>query len=293
MGLVPNRATGCLFCGNEEGRFDSTEHVVLKTLGNSVKTGLVEEEIVIPPGEICDKCNGQRLQRYDNALAGWPPISVFRSLGLIANRRGNLVDAVKGTAWDLQLDPDDPRLFNLSFEAETNASSRRDDVARSLCKVALETCWLDDPADARSSRWDLIAAAAIGGALPPDIALGLVQPASPSEIDFRPRTRVMVDPDSASLRFACRLEVVGLELLLFVGLRPFVLPSTTWWTLSEATGALEGPGLMYGTFRGMAERSQRIYEDAAEPSRKSSRLPASRPGTEIRVLRSKDPGSRR
>ena len=38
---------------------------------------LVEAEIVIPPGEVCDKCNGQRLQRWDNKLAGWPPISVF------------------------------------------------------------------------------------------------------------------------------------------------------------------------------------------------------------------------
>jgi hypothetical protein len=42
-------------------------------------------------------CNGRRLNRGDSALVRWPPVSIFRSLLLIANRRGNLADAVEGT----------------------------------------------------------------------------------------------------------------------------------------------------------------------------------------------------
>jgi hypothetical protein len=92
------RTTGCLFCGNAAGSFTAEEHVIALTLGNTLKSGLVDREMVIPPGEVCDKCNGRRLGQRDQALANWAPVSAFRTLAQIRNRRRNLVDSVPGTS---------------------------------------------------------------------------------------------------------------------------------------------------------------------------------------------------
>src|SRR4051812_12598094 len=113
MPPLPDRTSGCLFCGNRAGRFESDEHVIPAALGNSVKSGLVEAEIVVPSGQVCDKCNGRHLSRADNALISWPPVSVFRSLGLVVNRRGNLVDAFAGTEWEIDFQSADRRQFEL------------------------------------------------------------------------------------------------------------------------------------------------------------------------------------
>ena len=186
--------------------------------------GTVEAEIVIPPGEVCDKCNGWRLSRVDGALVeiAAQPISVFRSLGQIRNRRRRLVDAVAGTRWRLELDADDPREFLLSATADTSRVSGRDDVARALCKIALETRWLQDPVDARSSRWDLVALAAIGGPLPESLAMGLTQPAGIDDIDFRPETILRVHPIAPWL--VGQVSVAGLRLSLVIGSPPPAVP---------------------------------------------------------------------
>jgi hypothetical protein len=226
-------------------------------------------------------------------LAGWPPISVFRSLALIANSRGNLVHAVEGTAWDIRLHPNNPRDFELSFSANTDATCGRDDVARALCKVAVETRWLHDAVDARSSRWDAIAAAAIGGPLPEGAALGLVHPESPSDIDLTPYSEVLVDDDPGPLRIACRLDVVGLRLLLIVGALPPALPNTGWWVVDPQSGTLIGPSSTHGRFRGTAESAQKL-SGGLPPHRpgKSSRLPTHRLGAEIQVMCSAGTASR-
>ena len=118
------RERGCLFCGNENARFESEEHVIAVALGNSVESGLVESELVIPPGVICDKCNHKRLSARDSALVSWPPISMFRSLAQIRNRRGELVDAVKLTRWRAEVDPQDPRRFRLHATSRTGSAWR-------------------------------------------------------------------------------------------------------------------------------------------------------------------------
>jgi hypothetical protein len=211
------RTTGCLTCGNDDGQFESIEHIIPAALGNTESSGLVECELTIPKGEICTKCNGQRLSRADRALAEWPPISVFRSLGLIRKRRGGLADAVAGTVWRLDLEESDRRNFSLYVDADTSRASRRDDVARALCKIALEARWLQDPEDARSARWDTIANATIGGELPNELAMGLVQPAAPFDVDLAPHADVLATPNETPLRLSCHVEVVGLALLLIIG----------------------------------------------------------------------------
>jgi hypothetical protein len=277
-----DRRTGCLFCGNADARFSSEEHVVALALGNSVESGLVSTELVIPPGEVCDKCNRRRLSLRDKALTGWPPISVFRSLGQIRNRRGRLVDAVAGTQWHLKLDVDDPRVFELWAITSTDETSGRDEVARALCKVAVEMRWLEDPVDARSERWNPIAAAAIGGPLPPGLTLGLRQPDSIASIDLTPGAEVLVDPQTARLRMVCQLWVVGLRLLLLLNTPAPPLPNTAWWEVDPETGALSGPESMWASFAGQAARATRVDLERDESQlREGLWLPTRDEGTHL------------
>ena len=274
MRFTKDRATGCLLCGNEEGRFESEEHIIPVSLGNTIVSGLVERELVIPPGETCDKCNHKRLSARDAALAAWPPVSVFRSLAQIRNRRGDLVDAVAKTRWSLKLDDDDPRLFKLQAEASTSDKSGRDQVARALCKIALETRWLEDPEDARSSRWDAVAAAAIGGPLPTGLAMGLTQPRGIHDIDLTPSVDVRAFGDAEELVVASQIWVVGLGLNLVIGAAPPPLENTAWWELDPRTGSLQGPNSMWARFSGGAGSATRLRAPGPEASSsRSSRLP--------------------
>jgi hypothetical protein len=247
----PDRSKGCLFCGNEEGKFDSEEHIVPLAAGNSPGSGLVETVLVIPPGSICDKCNRRRLSLRDKAFADWPPLSAFRTLGQIRNRRGRLQDAVKGTEWSIRFHPTDPNEFCLTVDADTGPDSGREEVARALCKIALETRYLAAPADARSPRWDAVAAAAIGGPLPPSVAMGLKLPASYAELDLGIDSEVIVNPRSSSLQMALRVSVLGLGFILLLETRPTPVPGTGWWVL-DADGKLTGPPSMFGSFYGRA-----------------------------------------
>jgi hypothetical protein len=271
--LHSSRTTGCLTCGNDHGRFDSVEHIIPAALGNTESSGLVERELTIPKGETCTKCNGKRLSRIDRALVEWPPISVFRSLGLIRKRRGGLADAVTGTAWRLDMDESDRRNFSLHVEADTSPTSRRDDVARALCKIALETRWLEDPNDARSARWDPIANAATGGELPNDLAMGLVQPGSPFDVDLTPDADVLATPNDTPLRLGCRVEVVGLALLLIIGTPPARMPRTQWWTIDDPGRSLEGPDLMWARFDGRADSATPLSAPSETPASKRIVLP--------------------
>lgn len=283
MGRIRDRTIGCLFCGNTEGRFDSEEHVIGQALGNSIKSGLVESELVIPPGEHCDKCNRRWLSLRDAALAAWPPISIFRSLMQIRNRRGRLVDAVNGTQWEIAFHPDDRRLFRLFAQAKTGPDSGRDDVARALCKIALQMRWFEDAQDARSRRWDAIAAAALGGPLPETLAMGLTQPRDWSDIDPRPEAQVLVDDGSDQLRIVCQVWVVGLRLLLVIGSPPPTVPDTAWWTLSEGSNSLQGPGSMWADFRGRAQAATRLDSSEVDGSGDGLQLPTGKDGVTVRL----------
>jgi hypothetical protein len=221
---------------------------------------------------MCNKCNHKRLQ--DRALVEWPPISVFRTLGQIRKRRGGLVDAGKKTRWHLEHDERDPHLFRLEARADTSHESGRDNVARALCKIALETRWLEDAVDARSSRWDAVAAAAIGDPLPPGLVMGLTQPATIADVDLRPDSEVVVFDDAEALRMECQVRVVGLRLFLMIGSTPPSVPNTAWWVLDPRTSSLDGPDSMWARFWGRAKTATPLTSPPAdEPSGSSSRLP--------------------
>jgi hypothetical protein len=44
MSRIKSRTSGCLFCGNDQARFESEEHIIALTLGNTLESGLVETE---------------------------------------------------------------------------------------------------------------------------------------------------------------------------------------------------------------------------------------------------------
>lgn len=288
MSPTADRTTGCLFCGNSEGRFESEEHVIPMALGNNAKKGLVDEEIVLPPGEVCDPCNSKRLTAQDNALTSWSPISAMRSLSLVANRRGKLVNAVRTTQWQVALNPANPREARIRMDADTGAGSGRDAVARALCKIALECRWMQDQADARSARWDPIAHAAIGGPLPTSLAMGLTLPESIDAIDIRPDCDVLVADRTGPLALGSVLDVVGLRLLLLVGVPvPPPDPLTSWWTVDPQDGALRGPNRMWLDGMVRADHAQRLPSTStAVPKERSIRLPSADPRKQIWISRS-------
>lgn len=285
MAVVALRELGCLFCGNERGAFTKEEHIIPFTLGNSVKSGLVAAELVVPRGEVCDKCNGRRLSAFDDALSSWGPVSAFRALALVRSRTRKLVDAVDDTRWKLSLAPEDPRLFTLSTVVATGPDTRRDGVARALSKIALETRWLDDRADARSARWDPVALAALGGPLPADLIFGLTLPEA-ADMDPRPSSRLMLLEDDYRLRFMCEIRIVGLTFLLLVGsdVRPR-LERTAWWEVDPASGSLVGPSSMWAHFVGGANSAQKLTSPSPDPDpRHASRLPTGVDGRRIFVM---------
>lgn len=284
----PDRSRGCLFCGNEEGRFDSEEHIVPLTTGNTPDSGLVETAFVIPPGSICDKCNNRRLSLRDQAFADWPPLSAFRTLAQIRNRRGGLRDAVEGADWDFRCHPTDPNEFCLELNADTGPNSGREEVARALCKIALETRFLEDPADARSPRWDAVAAGAVGGPLPPSLAMGLKLPASYADLDLAIESDVVVNPRSSHLQMALRLYVLGLGFILLIETPPSPVPGTAWWVLG-ADGKLTGPPSMVGSFYGRAASVVRGSGGGDPPTKHSSRLASADPNLTIFLTPSEEP----
>lgn len=272
----PDRKDGCLFCGNVHGKFDSEEHVVPLTTGNDPSSGLIEQALVIPPGSVCDKCNGRRLSQRDQAFAEWPPVLAFRVLAQIRNRRGRLQDATMGTEWNLRFHPTDQREFCLDLKADTGPGSGREEVARALCKIAVETRFLEDPFDTRSQRWDHLAAAAIGGPLPKGLVMGLQIPASIEVLDLGIESGVIVNPRSPELTMCLRLDVIGLTFFLLLDTPPPLLPDTAWWDLGT-DGTLTGPSSMEGSFYGRAAAVRQVPAGELPAAKHSSKLGGSDP----------------
>jgi hypothetical protein len=282
-------ARGCLFCRNKYAPSTKEQHITSKSLGNDASAGLVDHELVLPPGVVCDKCNGRRLSRVEKALVEWPPISIFRALTQTRNRKGSLVDAVPNTRWTVYQSPKDPRDFVLATRGSTNRESGRDDVARALCKIALETRWLKDPSDAAHARWDAIRKAALGGPLPGNLVMCLTLPENVDDVLLEPACDVICTPNADPLQLYCQLNVVGLVLDLFVGnIAVADGQRTAVWVVDEATGALSGPNSVWGNFRARADRATRLTvagdgSSNASSGRHASVLPTHEPGIHIEL----------
>lgn len=240
-----------------------------------MESGLTEAELIIPVGVVCDKCNNRRLSLVDDELASWPPVSIFRSIGQIPNRRGNSVDASDGSQWHVQHDRNRPLEFRIDAIGDTGPASGIDNVVRALCKIAVEVRWMIDEEDARIARWDPLAAAAIGGPIPKGIAMGLSRPPNLQSIDLSPACDVIVDEgQDQQFRMCCKVKLASLQFSLLLNTPPMALPQTTWWDLDPKSGTMKGPKFFAVSFQGRAKEATQMPPETPINSRRSSRLPA-------------------
>jgi hypothetical protein len=79
-GKANAEAHGCILCAGSTLGARSTEHIVPKALGN--------EELVLPPGVVCDRCNNGVLSQLDAALVDFLPIKFRCTLLGIGGRSG-------------------------------------------------------------------------------------------------------------------------------------------------------------------------------------------------------------
>jgi hypothetical protein len=69
--INPNpKKNQCIYCLTTEASFKSEEHIFPESLGN--------DELVLPKGYVCDKCNNEILAELDNALLKFGPIAFLQ-----------------------------------------------------------------------------------------------------------------------------------------------------------------------------------------------------------------------
>jgi len=153
----PRSDRGCLFCLGTDGGFDSVEHPIPESLGNT--------ELIIPKGVVCDRCNNGQLAALDQCLADLMPLKVRRTTLGIPNKVGNVpatvfqdarLERVEGRpaltgpaphSWMLeQVDPRDPR-WSVGTATLTGGRPLRGrhaaQVSRALLKVGFEAAWTE------------------------------------------------------------------------------------------------------------------------------------------------------
>jgi len=75
----------CIYCLKKSAPFNSEEHIIPEALGN--------EELILPKGYVCDKCNNGILSRLDNFLLDFEPISLLRVIYTPYTKAGKLPNA--------------------------------------------------------------------------------------------------------------------------------------------------------------------------------------------------------
>jgi len=69
----------CIYCGTSEGSFTTVEHIVPEALGN--------EDIILPRGYVCDKCNNET-SSLEQVFLDSPPLDLLRIFCVDYNKKG-------------------------------------------------------------------------------------------------------------------------------------------------------------------------------------------------------------
>jgi len=80
-----NSLNYCIYCLKRSASFNSEEHIIPESLGN--------EELILPRGYVCDRCNNGVLSRLDNFLLDFEPISFLRVIYSPYTKAGKLPTA--------------------------------------------------------------------------------------------------------------------------------------------------------------------------------------------------------
>lgn len=75
----------CIYCLGTKGNFTSEEHIFPEALGN--------DELVLPKGYVCDRCNNGILSQLDTALIRFEPISFLQTQLVPFTKDGSLPKA--------------------------------------------------------------------------------------------------------------------------------------------------------------------------------------------------------
>lgn len=75
----------CIYCLQKTGKFNSEEHIFPESLGN--------DELVLPKGYVCDKCNNGILAQLDEALIKFEPIAFLQVQLVLHTKDGSLPKA--------------------------------------------------------------------------------------------------------------------------------------------------------------------------------------------------------
>lgn len=157
---------GCLICRRSDGGFETEEHIVPESLGNTEK--------ILPPGVVCDRCNNGLCASLDEALCTFGPIQMLRTLHQQPNKAGKLPSMkfdngrlgspepgslwldLASKKWHRDL-PSAPGTQAFSFTAQRSGDITPERLAlvhRALVKQALEFVWLDSGERALSAAFD-------------------------------------------------------------------------------------------------------------------------------------------
>ncbi|MCP4425759.1 MAG: HNH endonuclease [Chloroflexi bacterium] len=80
-----NKNVQCIYCLTTTGAFISEEHIFPESLGN--------DELILPKGFVCDKCNHGVLAELDNALLKFEPIAFLQMQFVPYKKDGKLPEA--------------------------------------------------------------------------------------------------------------------------------------------------------------------------------------------------------
>ena len=196
------RRRGCLFCRRRDGTFNSVEHPVPESLGNS--------EAVLPPGVVCTRCNNGTLAGLDQALCEFMPIAARRTMLGVPSKAGKVptarfsqgtVDYVAGEEGgnptlilkantpgglvrETERFPDGRVSFDLRMEGGRRMTARyASELSRALLKTGMECAWIDQGSRMFGSKYDSIRSAVMGD--PREGFFAAVTKGNPDSTDIR------------------------------------------------------------------------------------------------------------
>lgn len=147
---------GCLFCRRTDGGVRTQEHIFPESMGN--------DELVIPPGVVCDRCNNRTLSILDQVICEFMPVKLRRTMLGIHSKAGKIPTTNVTTGSIKNLGPG-----SLSLESSTKSPMLRElerhgeavklelkfsggrrmtanygsELSRALLKATLECAWID------------------------------------------------------------------------------------------------------------------------------------------------------
>lgn len=215
----PASGARCIYCLTTAGDFISEEHIVPEALGN--------DELILPEGYVCQKCNNEILSQLDNYLIEFEPIAFLRVSYVPYTKDGKLP---KASFQNVAMEKTQPRHISItakdksgqikdkqkledgwsSFRIEVRGKSCDPErLGRALYKIGLGIVALSKGADyACCSRYDDARRFIVeGGESPNELLLRTVSRAHPRcEVVFYERVGSMVFIDIYGVMFILNLE---------------------------------------------------------------------------------------